>query len=666
MADFVIYTGPSASHDSQTRKMIRSRAMQDFRRRERDKNIRTFRNRVTDNEADTGRAKKNSHRGKHPTEPKQRSYNAPVEINSPLAGPSSDTHDRFLLESNDTLRLPGPSIPASSDFSAISKSDTSTGLSAGYDNHVFGSNLPDDVWNPAALLDPSNPHANNAELIQRHISQYSTFVTSRSQLSVKHHTRGTATSRSIQSHYICEGCLSPAARCSTCIESGFVDQPNTQQSTVTTFDYYYTENSSLNGKPVYSISTPSSRDPYEQIALQYLHSIVIRDVCGTVSVGFWEHLVPQLCQLEDTAKQVAIALSQAHRERVTMILSPQHKPPQSDTGSVLSAESALKASRALRKYIERSPSPSYELVLTCSIMFYTMESLFGRQESAVLHLENALKMFNTWQRARKQAGRKGKEAAFHSLAMTLVRLDASTSIANDKRVPVFEQEEILPETMSLDILVDNLSFTNPHDAHYQLNRISTPACSFVIRNQQWRGSFAHSIPSQLLVEYRMILRQYRAWDMAMSIYESDWMHCSESKNRRAEAMSLLTTRIVHWSAEKVVEEYIRAYDDSSPWDRSYPKLLTYTSELADHMEQARLADGYLGHTSFSPEIAARGFLLMLAHRTALPHIRAEALRIAQRFGQQEGTYDICGAFIEWTRLPVPRPPFPFLLGTPGH
>jgi hypothetical protein len=383
-------------------------------------------------------------------------------------------------------------------------------------------------------------------------------------------------------------------------------------------------------------------------------------------VGFWEHLVPQLCQLEDTVKQVAIALSQAHRERVSTILSPKHKILQGDMGSVLSAESALKASRALRKYIEKSPSPSYELVLTCSIMFYTMESLFGRQASAVQHLENALKMFNTWQRARKQAGRKGKETAFHSLAMMLVRLDASISIANDKRIPVFEQEEILPETMSLEILVDNLRFTNPHDAHFQLNRISTPACSFVIRNQQWRGKFAHSIPSQLVKEYRMILRQYRAWDMAMSIYESDWMHCSKSKNRRAEAMSLLTTRIVHWSAEKVVEEYIRAYDDSSPWDRSYPKLLTYTSELADHMEQARLADGHLGHTSFSPEIAARGFLLMLAHRTALPHIRAEALRIAQRFGQQEGTYDICGAFIEWTRLPVPRPPFPFLLGTPGH
>lgn len=670
MADFVIYTGPSVSHDSQTRKMIRSRAMQDFRRRERDKNMRAFRNRVTDNEADTGRAKKKSHRGKHPTEPKQRSHDTPVEIDQPLVGSSSNAHHAFLLGSNDTTRLPGPPVPASYDSPAIFSSDNLTESSVGYDDHVFGnfgSVLPVDVWNPAAPLDLSNPHApNDGEPLQRHASQYSTLVTGRSQLSVKHHIRDKAAFRSIRSHYVCEGCLSQAATCSTCIESGFVDQSKTQQSTVAAFDYYSTESSSLNGKPVHSISTLSSRRPHEQIALQYFQKVVIKDLSGAISVGLWEHLVPQMCQLEDTARQVAIALSQAHRERVTTILSPQHKPLQSDFGSTLSAESALKASRALRKYIEKSPSPSYELVLTCSIMFYTMESLCRQEASAVLHLENALAMFNTWQRARKQARRKGNDTAFHSLAMTLARLDVSISIANDKRIPVFEQEELLPETMSLDILVDNLSFTNPHDAHFQLNRISTPACSFVITNQQWRGKYAHSFPSQLMKEHRMLLKQYRAWDMAMSIYESDWLHRIEPKNRRAEAMSRLSTRVVHWSAEKVLEEFVRADDDASPWDRSYPKLLSYASELVDHMEQARLADGYMGHTSFSPEIAVRGFLLLLAHRTALPHIRAEALRLAQRFGQQEGSNDICGAFIEWTRLPVPRPPFPFLLGTPGH
>jgi hypothetical protein len=666
MAEFVVYTGPSVRHDSRTRKMIRSRAMQDFRRRERDKNIRTFRDLVTDTEADTARAKKRGRQEDQPNEPKQRSHNAPVEMDQLHVDSSSTAHYRFLPGLNDTVRLPGPPVPSFYDSSTIFSSTLSSlDSSADFYNDVFGSTLPDIAWNPTALLDTFNPHApNDADPLQRRTSQYSTVVTSRRQFSENHYTRGAAAFRSIQSHYVCESCLSQAATCSTCIESGSVGRPNTEESTMTVFDYQYTESWNLDEKPVYSMSTLFSRDPHEQMALQYFMNIVTKDLSGTVSVGLWEHLVPQMCQLEDTARQVAIALSQAHRERVTRTMSPQRNPLQSDFGSMQSAELALRANRALRKYIENSPSPSYELVLTCSIMFHTMESIFGRESNAVLHIENSLKMFNAWQRARRQAGRKGGDNAFHSLSMALARLDVSLSIGQGKRVPVFEDP--LPETTSLEILMESLSFTNPHDAHFQLNRISTPACTFVMTNHQWRGKYAHSIPSRLVEEHRMLLKQYRAWDTAMSIYESDWLHGSRSKNRRAEAMSLTATRIVHWSAEKVIQEFIRADDGISPWDRSYPKILTYTSDLIDQIEQARLADGYLGHTSFSPEVAARGFLLMLAHRTALPHIRAEALTIAQRFGRKEGAFDLCGAFIEWTKLPVPRPPFPFLLGEPGH
>lgn len=665
MAEFVVYTGPVANHDSRTRKMIRSQAMRDFRRRERSSNINAFREQATDSGTTTGRAKNKGHQGE---QRKQRSYSALTELDPPLVGSSSIVNNDVPPELNNTISPPEP-VQSSYGSSAISSSTFfSLGSSIGFDDHLLDSSLSDTDWIPTAPLDLSKPHPpNDADLLHRHTSQYSTLITSRSQFSVNHRTRGATAFRSVRSHYVCESCLSGAARCSTCIASGFVDEAKTQQSAVTDLDYYYTENSSLSEKPVYSIATLSSRDPHEQMALQYFLAVVIKDVSGTVSVGLWEHLVPQMCQLESTARQVAIALSQAHRERVTKILSPQHDPLQNDFGSMLSAETALKASRALRTYIEKSSSPSYELVLTCSIMFHTMESMFGRKTSAILHLENALKMFNTWQRARKQARRKGNETAFHSLAMALARLDVSLTIADDKRVPVFVHEEVLPDTMSLEALVEALSFTNPHDAHFQLNRISTPACVFVIKNSQWRGKYAHSLPNALVEEHRMILKRFRAWDMAMGIYESDWLHCRKSQNRRAEAMSLLATRIVHWAAEKVVQEYIRDDDDDeSPWDRGYPKILTYTSDLIDHMEQARLADGHLGHTSFSPEIAARGFLLMLAHRTALPHIRAEALSIAQRFGRKEGAHDLCAAFIEWTHLPVPRPPFPFLLGTPGH
>ena len=596
MADFVIYTGPSVSQDSRTRKMIRSRAMLDFRRRQRSSNIRAFRDLVTDNEMDTGKAPKS---GRQEESPKQRLHNAMAEMDHPLAGSSSHAKGRFLRGLDDTTCMCLSRPPIATSYNS---STTSTSTSPSFANH--------------------------------------------GQVSVNNNTHGAAAIRANRSHYMCENCLSQVV----------MDVP----------DLCFIEDTGVVGKPIYSISTLASRDPHEQMALQYFHSIVAKDVSGPVIVGFWEQLVPQMCEMEDTARQVAIALSQAHRERVTMILSPQHNSSQSNFGAMFSAESALKASRALRKYIETSPSPSYELVLTCSIMFYTIESMFGREASAVLHLENSLKMFNTWQRARRQAGRKSSETAFHFLAVSLARLDVSLTIANDKRIPVFEHEELLPVTKSLETLVKSLAFTNPHDAHFQLNRITTPAAVFVIGNHHWRGKYARDIPGQLVEEHRMLQRQFRAWDMAMSIYESNRLRHSDYNRQRVEEMSLLASRIVHWSAEKVVEEFVRDDDDTSPWDWGPPKLLTYTSDLLDYRDQEKLADGHLGHPIFSPQVAESGFLLMLAHRTALPHIRAEALRIAQRFGRKEGVRDLVGAFIEWTRLPVPRPPFPFLLGTPGH
>jgi len=644
--------------------MIRSRAMLDFRRRERSNNIRAFRNHAADNGTDTGKAKRRGHQEERP---KQRSHNATAETNQHFLHSSSNAQGGSFPGLNYTVRLRDPHVPGFYDPSAISGSDLlNLGSSVEYDKHVFGPALPDTVL-PAAAPVTSNPLVPyGTDLLQQRPPSYNAVFAGRSQFSVKHHTRGTGAVRSTGDHYVCQFCLSQAARCSVCVALGSVNEPSTQELAMTVPDYHYIKFPDSIGKPTYSISSLSSRDPHEQMALQYFHCVVAKDVSGSTPLMFWEHLVPQMCEMEDTARQVAIALSQVHRERVSVILSSQHNSSQSNFGSLSSAELELKASRALRKYIETCSSPSYELVLTCSVMLYTIESIFGREKSAILHLENGLKMFKAWQTARKQVKPRGSEMAFHSLTIALARLDMSLTIANDKRIPVFEHDERFPETMSLETLMASLNFTSPHDAHYHLIRILTPTSVFVIKYRQWHGKYARDIPHQIVEEQRMRLKQFRAWDMAMNCYESDSRDENKPNDRRAEAISLLATRMVHWSAEKVLEEFVRADDDVSPWDRAPPKLLTYTSELLDHRDRARLAEGHLGHTSFSPQVAECGFLLMLAHRTALPHIRAEALRIAQRFARKEGVRDLCGAFIKWTHLPVPRPPFPFLLGTPGH
>jgi hypothetical protein len=97
---------------------------------------------------------------------------------------------------------------------------------------------------------------------------------------------------------------------------------------------------------------------------------------------------------------------------------------------------------------------------------------------------------------------------------------------------------------------------------------------------------------------RVFRKRFRAWDMAREVYESERLCYSGANERRAETMSLLATRIVHWCASNVLEEFVRDDDDVPPWDRTPQRLLTFTSDLISQMEEAKLVEGHSGHTSF--------------------------------------------------------------------
>jgi hypothetical protein len=116
-------------------------------------------------------------------------------------------------------------------------------------------------------------------------------------------------------------------------------------------------------------------------------------------------------------------------------------------GLLSNLESEIKASNALRKYMEKPTTPSHELVLTCSVMLYTLESILGRETSASLHLENGLRMFKAWQERRKHYGSRASET-FDSLSTAFARLDLSATIADDRRLPIFEYAPMKPITSS--------------------------------------------------------------------------------------------------------------------------------------------------------------------------------------------------------------------------
>jgi hypothetical protein len=260
----------------------------------------------------------------------------------------------------------------------------------------------------------------------------------------------------------------------------------------------------------YSLSSLPQVNQTERHDLHYFHQVVMKDIAGLVCVGFWDEFLPRICQSEDVVRQAVVALSRTHAN-LAYDRSPRNSPTLRDRlPSSQSSASALKASKALRTYIEESSSPSYELVLTCSIIFHASELLQGAEQNALCHLNNGLSVFKAWKQQRHQHS-SANEEGFEEIATVLARLDLSATVADDDRVPVFEYDH--EDLLTMDLSIPP-RLADAHDAHYQLMRVGTPSWAFLIRNKHWRNVPIGLVPENIVAEQRLYLRQFRLWSVA--------------------------------------------------------------------------------------------------------------------------------------------------------
>lgn len=424
----------------------------------------------------------------------------------------------------------------------------------------------------------------------------------------------------------------------------------------------------------YSISSLPHIDTLERYDMHYFHHVVMKDIAGLVCVGFWDEFMPRLCHSEDVARQAIVALSRTHAD-LAYNGSLRHPPSSRDRlSSSQTSASYLKASKALRTHIEESSSPSYELVLTCSIIFHALELLQGSEENAACHLENGLAMFKAWKRQRDRASMK-KEEGFDEIATVLARLDLSATIADDNRVPVFEYDHDEFLASSVTDLNAQTRLTSAHDAHYQLMKVGTPAWAFLVRNRHWRDVPIELVPDRVIQERGLYLLEYRAWSVAADRLEWDMSTRSQDesadadvweRNQRVSKVSLIATRMHHWCSKRMLEEGLQDEQGLRPFERNPHKVLRYARAIIEHTKAEEAETDMSRRMSFSPEIGICGILFLLAHRTTSPSIRGEALDLARHFNRLEGARDLISAFQRWTLLPVPKPTFPYMLGEPGH
>jgi hypothetical protein len=419
----------------------------------------------------------------------------------------------------------------------------------------------------------------------------------------------------------------------------------------------------------YSMSSLPRIDTVEQYDLHYFHSVVMSDIAGLVYVGFWDDFLPRLCQSENVVRQAVVALSRTHAD-LAYNGKLRHPPTLRDKlSSSQSSASSLKASKALRRYIEESNSPSYELVLTCNIIFHALELLQGAEENALCHLKNGIAMFKAWKRQRQRSST-GSDDGFDEIRTVLGRLDLSATIADDDRIPIFEFEK--DKTLSPSITGTRL--TSARDAHYRLMKIATPAWAFFIRNKCWRDVPIDLVPGKVVEEQRLFLLQYRAWTVAADQleWETSLRRRDESlsadkweRDQRVAKVSLLATWIHHWCSKRMMEEALQDPECTRPFDRNPHEVLRYARSIIEYTDAAEDGTEMCRRMSFSPEIGICSILFLLAHRTTDPSLRTEALQLARYFNRLEGARDLISAFERWTLLPEPKPGFPYMLGEPG-
>lgn len=116
----------------------------------------------------------------------------------------------------------------------------------------------------------------------------------------------------------------------------------------------------------------------------------------------------------------------------------------------------------------------------------------------------------------------------------------------------------------------------------------------------------------------------------------------------------------------MLEECLQDGQALRPWDRNPHKLLRYARAIVELSHDVKKGADLDNRTSFSPEIGMCGILFLLAHRTADPDIRAQALHLACYFNRLEGVRDLYNAFKCWLLQPHPKPSFRFMLGEPGY
>lgn len=416
----------------------------------------------------------------------------------------------------------------------------------------------------------------------------------------------------------------------------------------------------------YNIPFYAPGGPTERKALHYFFSYASWDVSGLTAVGFWDRLVPCMCQRESVVRNSVIAFSLAHYTHAIAgkpaVMGRLGRKPDHDI-----ITSYLKASKALRRYIEREKAPSRIVVLACCIIFHTIEALLGQPRNAMVHLTKSLDILRTWQAYRQERNVVDLEFSeyVNDLLPVLARLDLSATITHVGRLPelssVVADEHENP--VSPRSLTTGLPFQSALDAHNRLLRYSLPFWKYLAGNLRFRDVDMKTVPSTVLEQRSRLQLACGEWQELMGKYELEHPDMTQDRPTR---LSMLVSKAHNIVSTKLLGESLPDRKSTDLWAEDQEELLRVCEEVLRLREAEKQAQGFDKYGSFSPEVGIVGVSLLLAHRTSSPLVRQRAVELAIKHNRHEGVSDLCEEFLAWVSLPAPRPHLVLLYSGPGH
>ena len=239
---------------------------------------------------------------------------------------------------------------------------------------------------------------------------------------------------------------------------------------------------------------------HERRALHY-YTLAAPEMGGLLPSEFWSRSILQRCQDAAPLRHAAAALGELYVEYVAS--------EEDFTPSDAAMQGYGRAVKSLRHYIGANNSPSRELVLMCSAIFFCCELLRGERVAANAHVENGLQILRQWQDsdgARPSIMANGAD----ELLMTFARMDLEASLIDDARMPVLRVA--VPKR-------NKSGSTSLGELYTDIFLLVHSALVFLARNVPYKDSPINEIPGAHIDDRMALVRQFEEWEAAASRFE---------------------------------------------------------------------------------------------------------------------------------------------------